>query len=1287
MVVAGIGKRELPAVLLLLLLAAAVPALGLQGDPKKSGEQASPGGLDGNRSRLSRASEHPPTQPALDSSNSNSSAVLADETGRRNVLTGPPGGDSAFSSADLRTYRELAEAYARSGSLPEAAASLEAAAARAGSEAPALYREAAELRERAGEYGQALLDYRAAMDVSGASKRDDFTPLTRHLRYLSLSLAGDESPLQLTPGTETGTAEKSPGPGQRNTDRASDGLEHTAAGLSVPGGVQMLAAVAGIEEALMRDEDALARLLSAIQESGPIRSRKYEDNPLRRALIENIRSYEGLLRHMLKKNLLPEGFDRARWQKLIFPFAGDKTTLKRTSRFLSFFGVKFKYSETKDGQISIELTLSESSKFQPRRRLMRYMGIDLQDRRLREVTVNLGDDEIPIMYGAETWKRDILRDSKKKSRPLLESLLLSPKAMILYLALSSASEGARAALASSMPPARLLTMSDTLAVFARYLDFRKGNLVFPGSDRAWQALLGGDRAGSEGSLVSLLTLDNGRAAALYAGLALAPREVQEYFTASPERLHQTYEALSALDTPRSAGSDAGMGKQNLGRLLRQLTVTPGGLALDLDSRFRSHLIPGSKQESAQKGTSQIRLEPQDIAQLAKPGDADLQAYSPVEVLEFVCHLYRRNPDAWDRNTIDALMMDSSASPVMMDIIGDIDPEADLLTRYIAYCRQLIGRQNQKWNVDRTRTSQALFYLLSLLRREGSLSAEKAGTLLAGALRRMDSEDEAEFAMGVAGFLSEELMPALVGAGAAVADRGDPVLRALAGNGPRREFSFEGRSLALDTAARRMDRMREGVMQQRFTPLTTLLAIYRRLDELSSERDDAGDLRTELATMLGGVQSAQITPGTSKSQRQSMAWTDVEGLKNKLLLGPSDKSGTAAGLRQTARELAASLHAELGVTLLTYCYAYHGSPEVDALAFDVNFVRKHDFTENGPRKLPWATARLENKSELGTYLSGSVSGIDYELARLEVAQSHSTMSGRESTLMPTLLVGLRAIPPALRSDRAQEFVALAARLGREVFVLATLHPELMRWCDDALGSLLPPQRHEKVISLLERSRPSAATVAVTPSEFFFLGEAYLEARGREGTAVGNEVQLVDTSDGQISSEGGFNSTPDTAFASPSLVRLEEIRRRAQETDAAVFKKELEQYGMSLRRRLAMRRFTLDLPEPYEYLEQNLREQLLFERMCDLKVQLAELHYALGLPAFVAEADGEPALREILSRPSDVGAGDWRHTLQRTARLRKHHVRAWIEEALNRGTLTLVEDNQVDRRGPTIATERY
>jgi hypothetical protein len=42
-------------------------------------------------------------------------------------------------------------------------------------------------------------------------------------------------------------------------------------------------------------------------------------------------------------------------------------------------------------------------------------------------------------------------------------------------------------------------------------------------------------------------------------------------------------------------------------------------------------------------------------------------------------------------------------------------------------------------------------------------------------------------------------------------------------------------------------------------------------------------------------------------------------------------------------------------------------------------------------------------------------------------------------------------------------------------------------------------------------------------------------------------------------------------------------QAQAKDGPAFHRELEQYGILLRRRVGLRQFTLETPEPYEYLD--------------------------------------------------------------------------------------------------------
>ena len=68
------------------------------------------------------------------------------------------------------------------------------------------------------------------------------------------------------------------------------------------------------------------------------------------------------------------------------------------------------------------------------------------------------------------------------------------------------------------------------------------------------------------------------------------------------------------------------------------------------------------------------------------------------------------------------------------------------------------------------------------------------------------------------------------------------------------------------------------------------------------------------------------------------------------------------------------------------------------------------------------------------------------------------------------------------------------------------------------------------------------------------------------------------------------------------------------------------GTLLRRRLGLSQLSLDRLDSYEGLERSMRMDILYERICDLKIRLAELNYSLGLPARIGELESELALRD-------------------------------------------------------------
>jgi hypothetical protein len=406
--------------------------------------------------------------------------------------------------------------------------------------------------------------------------------------------------------------------------------------------------------------------------------------------------------------------------------------------------------------------------------------------------------------------------------------------------------------------------------------------------------------------------------------------------------------------------------------------------------------------------------------------------------------------------------------------------------------------------------------------------------------------------------------------------------------------------------------------------------------------------------------------------------DAAQVKVKELLSLSTNPG---GRRRLTQELAAAFHPELGITLLAYCYAYYGSPAIDTLTFDVNFIRKHDVLGGESSRYIWRPAHLDGNQDTSSFIAGSVAGLGYVLAGLETASAALGLTEEDASLLPTMLAGMRAVRPALRTERAQEYVALLTRLGRELVTIAVLDKRLSEWCDEVLGRLVSPKRHQSVSEALARLETGVVTRVLTPSELFFLGQAYLDSTENMNADVNREdvrgpsarSAAAPAADGRAAyPPDGGEQVP--AVSCPVLDRLKEIVADAARVDAGAFRKEVAQYGVPLHSRLRLDTFTLASPESYEHLEQSRKKGILFDRMCDLKIRLADLHYALGLPAFVAEVEQELALRDILPKLENVQVHSWKQVLDRINRLGINNTRSWIEEALSRGWLIVADEGE-------------
>jgi len=241
-------------------------------------------------------------------------------------------------------------------------------------------------------------------------------------------------------------------------------------------------------------------------------------------------------------------------------------------------------------------------------------------------------------------------------------------------------------------------------------------------------------------------------------------------------------------------------------------------------------------------------------------------------------------------------------------------------------------------------------------------------------------------------------------------------------------------------------------------------------------------------------------------------------------------------------------------------------------------------------------------------------------------------------------------------------------------------EVGSWCDSFLSNLVPPKRRERAMALAKDGNSSGAAEVLSPSELFLVGEAFVKSPPLppSNSSTPDLSGPVNPPGGET---GGSGASPATASEEPSSLapskrgdcpisrRLKDVAPDGSTPEGLEFQRELEQYGVLLRKRLGLNQLSLSLADSYEQLEISAGEEVLFERICDLKIRVAELNYAVGLPAYLAEVLGELAIRDILPKTAVVRTNSWKMALEQIGRLGTENARNWVDELLNRGIVVI------------------
>ncbi len=1180
---------------------------------------------------------------------------------------------------DSGVLRQCAQLMSKEGDIQAAAEALEQGAARAGEEAYSLFRDAGGLRERRGDFGQAILNYRAMLRSLPPGQGGTLSAeVTEHIGYLTGLVPDDATgranglehravalPSEATPGV----------PGGAPSIQA-DPAAHSS--LYLPGGHSLLARALGLDPAVMREPDALARVFTFILEANPRSDRKPDDNPLRQSGLVHLRNYRDLMRYLTTKGILAPGFNPLRGTNLVFPFAGGEQAVRQTRDFLNFFGVSMEPGKRTAGMSSLILSFKQDAKSKERQELLRHLGVDLQSGKLVEFRVSLRDEYVPSVTDEADIAAKLLGKGMKDGTSLLEQLLSDPPAMRLYVALAASSQSARSALLGQLEASQLRSSVDILAAYGAFLDCTGGEIAMPGSLEAWEALLGLTHVQTGSLLRSLILHEKGRALRLYAAMSPLAPAVQRYLAADAARLKFLYLLTPSSDSVVAGSLSTDLWRLDVGRLLRLIRLDSHGLYFPFEPRLGAFLFSGQDQPSPLYATEAAARTYFELPQLVEafghgPGVAGRPFWLAVEVLEFFCYLQAEGSWAISDEVIALILENPADVGAYLDLVWDVRPTPAQLAQYLRYCRSLGTSNNASWQVNRMRTSQSVFFLLGVLCRRGAVNASGGRELFGDALAAMGADDEGVFSLAVAEYLSERLLPLLRASGFGGSDD-DTLVEALAGPRDRLRFVFEGIPLEYGSAERAREQFLAVLRHQSFVPLGKILSVYRLLQPAPAA-GDATDTAEKLLEAIAEIREAQFQPEVPPEQRRQAPHAPLEKMLEDLA-GRMQQGALRALGRSSTADIAARLHTELGVTLLSYCYGISSMPEVDLLTFDPVFTRKHDFADIGaPPGGRWSRARLKQGPDHEAHLAGSLSGLGHQLNRLEAAQGVQSFGRREGKeLIPSVLSGFRAVPPVLWSERAQEYVALTTSVGRQVAERAVSDTAIGRWLREFARTHMLPPRRERIEAALVSEGRSSPPPEWSPSELFFLGQAYVSATEaakvtRDGIRVPNAAQddMADGTSGNGAAERvkPFPAPPE--FFSPALAGARQLAEDIARSESDRFGQEVRQYGMLLSSRIGLTQLSLAEEMSYEELEAVAHPNLLYERICDLKIRIAEINYALGLPAGITAAQARLAIRDIFPATNPISTDKWRVAMEQIGRLDAEKGRRWIEELMNEGIL--------------------
>ncbi len=841
----------------------------------------------------------------------------------------------------------------------------------------------------------------------------------------------------------------------------------------------------------------------------------------------------------------------------------------------------------------------------------------------RPYSFDLVSDRTPVLLDENTWRRHFYA---KEELPggLAEALARDPRLARAYAALSALDEPTRSALLAGMGLKELVEKYAALLYqHSSVLVVENGSVLVPGGKEAepfWEKLAGASPRRPGPFLRALLDRDQGRMLAFFFVLSHLDREHQRFSTRSAARLALFYELFreaSVLHLKRAVLSP----DNPWADLLREAPLDTAG-RVRFPGSARVWMVAEGASSSPAKGAalSQKPGEPltpeqedQVLARLARTryavGEmkrsglenflavARLEAHRSVPLTERAALLLAQNAAESD-----------GAYPYFATLTGLGERDFE---RFFALRDKLGGYPAPQLDIVLGQV-HALLELLCLAQQSAALDEKRAAALFALLCERFLAAESAADWTRASLDLVRRVIPA-------EAQDPDEAARALLlGQQAAVSFELEGVTHLLDVAKIRHTRLQRVLEAQHVPALSALLRIYDAAQALASGAGDAAGHLRALETAAAGLPSLELPQALRRREEREhlMAFQPktvpiLARLRERVGRAES-RPGQGLGDRREVEglvgELLAEINPQVTLALAGLLYARLLDPDGLLVSEDPLLLRKHQFV---PLKRPRDSAvfrppELHTSSEgAGSCFTGgfaAFSAVAGELAAAAMGQSDRS----SAPAFAAQVASIREAAGAALRDEDLRLLGLKVRVGREWVVQGARDPAAASTLRQETTGLLSPGRRAELLNGVRAQDWEAVWQAVSLSDLYFLGDAYLQRHRTD------------------------------PFPSP-------VTRALREASARNDSSRLQALGPQTRMLGGCSHVHLLPLAPYEEYERYVLPGKMAERVAEFKLYLAEYMDREGIPAAAFGALAEPVAEILFKKLLMTNLRDWRSVL--------------------------------------------